>query len=66
LGNESSRGDPDVWFPAATKETKKEYYEYLFVCTDDIVAIGIEPNHVLIRLKQYFALKPDYIHPPDD
>jgi hypothetical protein len=66
LGYELSRGDPDVWFRAATKETKEENYEYLFVYTDDILAIGVDPNHVLTSLNKYFALKPDSIHPPDD
>jgi preprotein translocase subunit Sss1 len=66
LGYESSKGDPDVWIRAATKPSKEEYYEYLFVYTDDILAIGIDPSNVLTRLNKYFALKPDSIHPPDD
>lgn len=66
LGYESSRGDPDVWFRAATKVTKEEYYEYLFVYTDDILAIGVDPKDVLTRLNRYFSLKPDSIHPPDN
>jgi hypothetical protein len=53
LGYESTRGDPDVWIHAATKTSKEEYYEYLFVYTDDILAIGIDPDYVPI-------------HPPDD
>jgi hypothetical protein len=66
LGYELSREDPDVWFHAVTKETKEECYEYSFLYTDDILAIVVDPNHVLTHLNKYFALKPDYIHPPDD
>jgi hypothetical protein len=66
LGYESSRGDPDVWFRPAIKVTGEEYYEYLFVYTDDILAIGENPKEVLTRLNHYFSLKPDSIHPPDD
>ena len=66
LGYESSKGDPDVWFRAAVKVTNEEYYEYLFVYTDDILAIGVNPHEVLTRLNHYFKLKPDSIHPPDD
>jgi hypothetical protein len=66
LGYESTRGDPDVWICAATKASTEEYYEYLIVYTDDILAIGIDTNNVLTRLIKYFALKPDSIHPPDD
>jgi hypothetical protein len=38
----------------------------LFLYTDDILAIDIDPNNVLTRLNKYFALKPDSINPPDD
>jgi hypothetical protein len=66
LGYESSRGDPDVWFRPAIKVNGEEYYEYLFVYTDDILAIGEDPRNVLTRLHRYFTLKQDSIHPPDD
>jgi hypothetical protein len=66
LGYESSRGDPDVWFRPSVKVTKEEYYEYLLVYTDDILAIGLNPSEILTRINRYFTLKPDSIHPPDD
>lgn len=66
LGYESTRGYPDVWIRAATKASKEEYCEYLFVYADDIIAIGIDPNNVIICLNNYFAMKPESIHPPDD
>jgi hypothetical protein len=55
LGYQSSRGDPDVWFRLAVKVTKEEYYEYLLVYADDILAIGIDPKDVLTRLNRYFT-----------
>jgi Reverse transcriptase (RNA-dependent DNA polymerase) len=67
LGYESSRGDPDVWFrPAEKPVTKEEYYEYLLVYTDDILAISMNPKEILTRLNRFFLFKPDSIHPPDD
>jgi Reverse transcriptase (RNA-dependent DNA polymerase) len=66
LGFTSSRGDPDVWFRPAQKSNGEEYYEYLFVYTDDILAIGVDPKDILMKLNKYFKLKPDSIHPPDD
>jgi hypothetical protein len=66
LGYQSSRGDPDVWFRPATKVTNEEYYEYLFVYTDDILAVGANPMEILTRINRYFKLKPDSIHAPDD
>jgi hypothetical protein len=46
--------------------TKEEYYEYLFVYMDDILAKGISPNEILTKLNRYFHLKQDSIYPPDD
>jgi hypothetical protein len=60
------KGNPDVWFHAATTVTEEAYYKYLLVHTDDILAIGTNPQEVITRLIKYFALKPDSIHPPDD
>jgi hypothetical protein len=66
LGFTSSRGDPDLWFQSAQKSSGEEYYEYLFVYTGDIRAIGDEPKEILMKLDKYFKLEPDFIHPPDD
>jgi hypothetical protein len=38
----------------------------MFVYTDDILAIGVSPKDILMKLNKYFKLKPDSIHPPDD
>jgi hypothetical protein len=66
IGYNSSKGDPDVWLRPATKPNGEDYYEYLLVYTDDILAIGIEPRVVLNKLNKYFTLKPESIKPPDD
>jgi hypothetical protein len=50
----SSRGDPNVWLRPAIKANRKEYYEYLFVYTDDIMAIGENPKDILMKLNMYF------------
>ena len=67
LGFTLSRGDPDEWYrPAVKAKNGEEYYEYMFVYTDDILAIGVDPKEVLMKLNKYFKLKPDSIQPPDD
>jgi hypothetical protein len=66
LGFTSYRGNPDVWFLPAQKSNGEEYYQYLFVYTDDILAIGVDPRDILMKLNKYFKLKPDSIHPPND
>jgi hypothetical protein len=48
------------------KVPKQEYYEYLFVYTDDILAIGENPLKVLTSFHCYFTLKEDSIHKPED
>jgi hypothetical protein len=57
---------PDVWYRPTVKENEEEYYKYMFVNTDDILAIRVDPNGILITLNKYFKLKPDSIHAPDD
>jgi Reverse transcriptase (RNA-dependent DNA polymerase) len=66
LGFTSSKGDPDVWLRAAVKANGEEYYEYMFVYTDDILAVSEDPKSILMKLNKYFKLKPDSIQPPDD
>ena len=66
MGYQSSRGDDEVWFKVETKVTGEEYYEHLFLYTDDILAVGINPLAILTRLNNYFKLKADSIHPQDD
>jgi Reverse transcriptase (RNA-dependent DNA polymerase) len=56
LGFPSSCGDPDVWFRPAVKSNDKEYYEYMFVYTDDILAIGENPKDILMKSNKYFML----------
>ena len=61
LGFTSSRGDPDEWYrPAVKANNGEEYYEYMFVYTDDILAIGVNPKEVLMKLNKYFKLKPAF------
>jgi hypothetical protein len=50
------KGTQIYGFHEATKVTKEEYYEYLFVCADDILAIGVEPKDLLSCLNKYFPL----------
>jgi hypothetical protein len=35
------------------------------VYTDDILANGVDPKDILMKLNKYFKLKPDSIHLPD-
>jgi len=44
LGYKSSLADPDVWLRPAIKPNGAHYYEYIFVCVDDILVISLHPE----------------------
>jgi Reverse transcriptase (RNA-dependent DNA polymerase) len=48
LGYVSSRGDAYVWYHPLIKNNGEEIYEYLFIHTDDIMAVGINPKASLL------------------
>src|SRR5210317_481488 len=59
------RGDQDVWRREAERaDGSGKYYEYLFVYTDDIVAISENPKKILDTLGGHYLLKPDSIGEP--
>jgi hypothetical protein len=43
--------DNDVWYRPATKADKQEYYKYVLVYTDDILAISTNPTDILATLE---------------
>jgi len=54
----------DVWRRAARKENGTRYYEYLFIYTDDIIAISEDPRRILDKMNKHFLLKEDSIKEP--
>ena len=58
------RADMDVWRRAARKKNGNRYYEYLFVYTDDIIAISEDPKRILDVMNGHFLLKADSIEEP--
>jgi len=51
----------DVWRRAARKENGSRYYEYLFIYTDDIIAISEDPKRIFDKMNRHFLLKVDSI-----
>jgi hypothetical protein len=47
LGFTSCKADPDVWLRENTDHTGAQFYEYILIYTDDILAIGKDPKEVL-------------------
>ena len=64
MGFEPCRGDMDVWRRAARKPNGDKYYEYIFVYTDDVIAISENPKAILDKLNTYFLLKAGSIGEP--
>ena len=66
MGFTSSIADPDVWLlRAATKADGEEYYKYILMYVDDILAISVDPKGILEDVQRTFKLKNDKIEPPD-
>jgi Reverse transcriptase (RNA-dependent DNA polymerase) len=65
LGFQSSLADPDVWLRAASKPDGETYYKYVLMYVDDILAISLEPQHILEEVQKTFKLKNDKIEPPE-
>ena len=52
-----SLADRDVWYRAACKENGFEYYEYLLVYVDDILAISHQPRVIMETIRKQYRLK---------
>ena len=66
IGFKSSPAYPDVWLRPAIKPEGEEYYEYLLMHVDNIMAIPIDPTQILKSMEgktvKYSNVK---IYPPE-
>lgn len=58
------RADQDVWMRKALKANGEPYWEYVFIYTDDVIAISENPRQILAEMNKHFLLKEDSIGPP--
>jgi hypothetical protein len=65
VGFKSCKADPDVWIRENNDHTGAEFYEYVLIYTDDILAIGKDPSAILSRLNKYFTLTEGSVGPTD-
>ena len=61
----SSIADPDVWMREATKSDGEEYYEYILVYIDDLLAISSDARSFIPEVAENFKLKKDKIDLPE-
>ena len=59
----SSIADLDVWMREATKNDCEEYYNYILVYIDDLLAISSDARSVILEVAEKFKLKKDKIEP---
>ena len=57
MGFNSSIADPDVLFNPATKADGDQYYEFILVYVDDLLAISQYAVSVIRELPEKFKLK---------
>ena len=65
MGFKSSIADPDVWEREAARSDGEEYYEYILVYVDDLLAISLDARLVILEVAEKFKLKKDKIEPPE-
>jgi len=58
------RADHDVWMRKAIKANGEKYWEYVFIYTDDVLAMSENPHAILQEMNKFFLLKPDSIGAP--
>ena len=65
MGFTSCKADPDVWIRPAVKKDNTDYYQYVLLYTDDILAIMEEPEaFIRNELSTKFVVKPSSIGRP--
>ena len=65
MGFQSTMADPDVWLRAASKGDNEQYYEYVLMYVDDILAISCHARSILEEIQKTFKLKQDRIEVPE-
>ena len=56
-GYKSCKADPDVWMRKATRPDGFQYWEYVLVYSDDILAVSHEPMKIMDYLASKYTLK---------
>jgi hypothetical protein len=66
LGFESCLADPDVWLRLVVPcQSGEEYFKYLPVYIEDLLASSEHPKVILNNINSYFKLKPEMVGLPD-
>ena len=64
MGFKSYLADPDIWMRPAVKPDRGEYYEYILMYVDDILAISMQPRDVMKDIERRFKFKNNKVEEP--
>ena len=65
MGLKSIIADPDVLMRAATKSDREDYYDYIRVYVDNLLAISSDARSVILEVVEKFKLNKGKIEPPE-
>ena len=66
MGFEYFKSDPDIWFISSMKDDSIDYYQYVLLYTNNILAIMQNPeDFIRHELGRMFFVKPNFIGPPN-
>ncbi len=65
MGFQYTLADPDVWLRAAAKGDGEQYYKYVLMYVDDILALSCDTKAILADVQRTFKLKNNKIEPPE-
>jgi hypothetical protein len=66
MGLKSSVADPDKWLRPASKPDGEEYYEYILMYVDDILAVLASPMPIMEEIQRMVKLKNNDIKEPSN
>ena len=65
MGLKYSVADPDICYNEATKSDCEEYYKYILVYMDDLIAISLDSRSIILEVSQKLKLNKGKIDPPE-
>jgi hypothetical protein len=66
MGFSACLADGDVWLRPAIKPGGTQYYEYILVYVDDILAISLDPQIIMDTLSEHYTLKARSVRAPKE
>jgi hypothetical protein len=64
MGFSSFLEDRDVWLRSTINPGGAQYYKYILVYVDDIMAISIDPQSIMDTLSEHYTLKAGKVRAP--